>query len=314
MIDRGFWILRSSIFRPVAEVALEGFVHLGHLDADGGEFGGVHRAVGARGLRGDVHELGFVFEEDVVLFEDATLQDVVDDLAGGDLAGVGDVVGAEGDAFLPARKRGGDKLLELGDGIGGFEQTLVAHELCKVVARALAVIEGNAEAPKINVGGAGEDLFAEGLGAAVKGAVVLAEGEIGGVGLDEAGAIGARAGEDATGGDMAPRHAGGGAGLGDAAGEDGVAVEALGLVELAGVDVGFAGIAGGVDEEGGLVGAESGGEDRGVGVVHLGALEVAEGDALLREEDLISLADVAGTAEEIDHVGRKVKAMGERKD
>jgi hypothetical protein len=129
----------------------------------------------------------------------------------------------------------------------------------------------------------------------------LAEGEIGGVGLDEPGAIGAGAGKDATGGNVAPRHTDGGAGLGDAAGKDGVAVEALGFVELAGVDVGLAGIAGGVDEEGGLVGAEGGGEDRGVGVVDLGALEIAEGNALLREEDLISLADVAGTAEEIDH-------------
>jgi hypothetical protein len=37
---------------------------------------------------------------------------VVDDLAGGDLAGVGDVVGAERDAFFPAGESGGDEFLD----------------------------------------------------------------------------------------------------------------------------------------------------------------------------------------------------------
>ena len=100
---------------------------------------------------------------------------------------------------------------------------------------------------------------------------------------------------------MAPRNAGGGARFGDAPGEDGVAVEAFGFVELAGVDVGLAGVAGGVDQEGGLIGAKGGGERRGIGVINLGALEVTERDTLLREKRLVSLANVAGTAEEVNH-------------
>jgi hypothetical protein len=67
-------------------------------------------------------------------------------------------------------------------------------------------------------------------------------------------------------------------------------------VEFAGVDVGLAGVAGGVDQEGGFIGAKGGGERRGIGVVNLGALEVAERDTLLSEKRLVSLANVAGTA------------------
>jgi len=63
---------------------------------------------------------------------------------------------------------------------------------------------------------------------------------------------------------VAPGDAGGGAGLGDPAGEDGVAEEALGLVQLAGVDVGLAGVAGGVDQEVGLLASQEIGQHRGL--------------------------------------------------
>ena len=100
---------------------------------------------------------------------------------------------------------------------------------------------------------------------------------------------------------MAPGHAGVGAGLRDEAGQDGVAHEAFALVQLAGVDVGLAGVAGGVDEEFRPVAAQGGGEDRRAGVVELRAAQVAEGDALAREQRLVGLADVTGTSEQVDH-------------
>ena len=70
---------------------------------------------------------------------------------------------------------------------------------------------------------------------------------------------------------MAPGDACGGAGFGDAAGEDGVAKEAVGFVEFAGVYVGFTSVAGGVDEEGDFVGAQGFGEGGRIGVVEVGA-------------------------------------------
>ena len=69
---------------------------------------------------------------------------------------------------------------------------------------------------------------------------------------------------------MTPGDTGGGAGLGDAARKHGVAVEAIGLVELTSIDVGLAGVAGGVDEESGFISPQRGQERRRIGVVQLG--------------------------------------------
>ena len=157
---------------------------------------------------------------------------------------------------------------------------------------------------KIVIGPAGEHLLAERLGAAVEGAVVLAEGEVGRVGLGEARAVGAGAGVDAAGGDVAPGHARVGAGLRHEAGQDGVAQQALALVQFAGVDVGLAGVPGGVDEKLRPVAAQRGGEQRRVGVVELGPAQVAKRDAPAREQRLVRVADIAGTSEQVDH-GRR---------
>ena len=100
---------------------------------------------------------------------------------------------------------------------------------------------------------------------------------------------------------MAPRDAGGGACGRDAAGDDSVAEEALGLVQLAGVDVGLAGVAGGVDQEIGFLAAEQSGERGGVGVVEFGPAQRSERDAPALQQGLIGRANVTGTAEEIDH-------------
>ena len=64
----------------------------------------------------------------------------------------------------------------------------------------------------------------------------MAKREIGGVGLGEARAVRPRTREDTTGGNVAPRHAGRRAGLCDVTREDGVAEEAVCLVEFARVD------------------------------------------------------------------------------
>ena len=300
-MDHSLALVATSGFLPGAEGLFDGIADGCHLDADAGEFGGGHDAVRARGFCGEFHELVFAGEELVLLRVDAAFFDEGDNFAGSDVAGIGDVVDAEGDAFFPAGEGGGDELVELRNGVLGFEEFCVAHQLGEVVARAVDVIEGDAEAPDVDVGFSGEDFFAEGFGAAVEGAVVGAEAEVGRIGFGEAGAVGAGAGVDAAGGDVAPGDAGFGAGLGDEAGEDGVAEEALGFVKFAGVDVGLAGVAGGVDEELGFVGLERGGEDGGVGVVHIRAAEIAEGNVFAGEEGLVCLADVAGAAEKIDH-------------
>lgn len=254
---------------PAAQVAFDGVVDLGHLDAGGGELVGGHGAVGARGLGGGAHELGLVAEELELLGGDAGLFDQLDDLAGSDFAGVGDVVDPERHALFPAGEGGGDELLELRDGVGGLEQGVVADELREVIARVVDLVEGDAQAPDVNVGTTGEDFFAEGLGAGVEAAVVGAEGEIWGVGLAEARAVGPGAGVDAAGGDVAPGNAGIGAGLGDSAWQHGVAKEALGLVEFAGIDVRLASVASGIDQEDGLLATEQPGEGGLIGVVEI---------------------------------------------
>ncbi len=94
---------------------------------------------------------------------------------------------------------------------------------------------------------------------------------------------------------MAPRHPRLGAGLGDDAGQDGVAHQALALVEFAGVHVGFAGVAGGADEKFGAVAAQGGGEQGRIAVVELSAAQVADflsvlGDTLFKLRRLTALA------------------------
>ena len=78
---------------------------------------------------------------------------------------------------------------------------------------------------------------------------------------------------------MAPRDAGIGAGRGDGARQDGVAHDAIRLVQFAGVDVGLAGVAGGVDEEFRPVPAQRGGELGGAGVVEFRPAQAAKGQA-----------------------------------
>src|SRR5437016_16071 len=100
---------------------------------------------------------------------------------------------------------------------------------------------------------------------------------------------------------MAPWHASLGASLRDHAGQYGVAKKALVPVQLAGVDVWLAGIAGGIDEKFRPIALQCRAQSFTVGVVEFAAAKVAKWDPLLREQGLIGPADITGTSEQIDH-------------
>ncbi len=263
----------------------------------------LERGVLARGA----HEFGLAGEKLEVLVRDAGFFDEAHDLAGGDMAGIGDVVDAEGHALFPAGEGGFDEFIQLRDRIGRVEQGRVALHLRQVIARVVHLVERNAQTPDIDVGPAGEHLLAQRLGAGIEAAVVGAKREVGRVGFGETSAIGPRAGVDATGGDMAPRHARVGTRLGDRAGKDAVAHEALGFVQFAGVDVGLAGVAGGVDQENRLLPTKEVGERDLIGIVKISPADVAEGQAFALKQCLISRADITGASEQIDHMKSRVK-------
>lgn len=283
------------------------------MDADAGEFGGRHHAVGARSFRGDFHKLLLAGEELVFLRVHAAFLDERNHFARGDVTGVGHVVRAEGNAFFPACEGGGDELVQLRDRVFGIEELRVAHQFREVVARAVHVVERDAEAPDVHIGFAGEHLFAERLGAAVERAVIGAEAEVGRVVFRESAAVGARAGVDAARGNVTPGNAGFGASLGDQAGKNGVAKQALGFVQLAGVDIGFAGVAGGIDQKFGAIRFKRRGEYSGIGVIDFSPPQIAKWNVFAREQGLISLPDVPGTTKKIDHVkgGRKTALGGQ---
>ena len=117
--------------------------------------------------------------------------------------------------------------------------------------------------------------------------------EIGCVILAETAAARPFAGEDAAARHVAPRDAGLFASLPDASGKHGVAKEAGGLVVLAGVHVGLAGVARRVDDEGRFGLREQVGETRNFRVVGFLARQVAERDPQLPKEALERLAHVA---------------------
>src|SRR5690606_26600076 len=94
-----------------------------------------------------------------------------------------------------------------------------------------------------------------------------AKGEVRDVALGESRAVRASAGEDAAGGDVAPGHAGFGAGAAYQPGQYGVAREGFGLAALAGIDVRLAGVARAVDQELRARVAQVGAQAFGVGVV-----------------------------------------------
>jgi hypothetical protein len=96
---------------------------------------------------------------------------------------------------------------------------------------------------------------------------------------------------------VSPWNSGGGAGLGYATGEHGVAKEAIGFIKFAGIHVRFASITCRIDEEGDFVSPQGSSQGNGIRVIKICAGDRFEGEALACEEGLISLANVTGTAE-----------------
>src|ERR1039457_1435315 len=83
------------------------------------------------------------------------------------------------------------------------------------------------------------------------------------------------------------------AGLRDDARQDRVSEQALGLVQLAGVDIGLAGVSRGVDEKFGPVPLEAHAKRLAVGVVHLEAAQAPVGYCLEPEQRLVGVSDVS---------------------
>lgn len=100
---------------------------------------------------------------------------------------------------------------------------------------------------------------------------------------------------------MTPRDSGIGASLGDDAREYRVAHEAIGLVELTGIDVWLTRITSRVDQESGLFATEEFSQGSLIGVIEVGTPKIAKRNALALEERLISRTHITGTAEQIDH-------------
>ena len=297
---------------PAGESFVEGLGDGAHGDAGGFGFGGVHDTVGPRGFGGEAHELGFVGEEVEGFVRSDAVAEKGGDFAGRDRARVGQVVGAEGDLLFMAGEAGGNGIAEMGDGVFRFQEAGVGEQLGEVVAGAVDVVEGDAEAPEVALVGTRQNFFAKGFGAGVEGAVVGAEREIRGVVLMEAAAVLAATGKDAAGRDMAPRDTSRFAGLADAAGKDGIAIQAFRFVGFAGIDVGLAGVAGGIDEEGSARFPDQADDLGGIIAGRFRAADGAVGNATGFEKVLKRGANIAGTAEEKDvHASRKCWNGGE---
>ena len=74
----------------------------------------------------------------------------LDHFAGGDLAGVRDIINAAGHPLFPAGEGCGDEFLQLRNGVIGFEERRVTQELSQVIARAIDLIKGNAQTPNVS--------------------------------------------------------------------------------------------------------------------------------------------------------------------
>jgi hypothetical protein len=139
----------------------------------------------------------------------------------------------------------------------------------------------------------------------------LAEGEIGKIGFGKAAPM-IVAGEDTAGRDMGPRDGGAVAGFLDEGGEQGVAKKTVGFVEFAGVDVGFAGVSGTMDDPGGTEGVQKGSESAGNLGAPIGPDGGAEWQTARGERRLEGPADVAGGTQEKDH-GRRASWTGNKR-
>ena len=100
---------------------------------------------------------------------------------------------------------------------------------------------------------------------------------------------------------MSPWHPCGGAGVGDDPGQDRIAVEAFVPVEFAGVDIGFPRVTRRVDQEFRAILKQGGTQYLPIGVVEFGPTKIAKRNALPAQQRLISVTDITGASEKIDH-------------
>ena len=169
---------------PVGEGLFDGGFDGLDGNAGGFDFVGVHDAVGAGCLGRSFKKRVFRFEKlEGFAWGDAAFFNPLGDLAGGDTAGVGNVVDPGLQLLFPGLVGYGDKFLKLGDRVFGIEEFFVTEEFGEVVAGVIAVVKGDAETPDIAVFRPMEDFLAQGFGTAVPGAIVLAEGKVGWVGF-----------------------------------------------------------------------------------------------------------------------------------
>lgn len=114
---------------------------------------------------------------------------------------------------------------------------------------------------------------------------------------------------DTATGDVAPREFPGFADFPEHARKCCIALEAFGFVDLAGVDVGFASVASRIDEECGAVGIQVCSQAGGVCVVNVLPGEGSVRDIAVFQVGFVSLADIAGGAEQEDHGVYKVTGV-----
>lgn len=277
---------------PLAQRAFESFVDLGQDNTRRLELGCIQHAVRARGFNGEAHEFVFIGEETKFLPAHAAGADQVHDFARRGIPRIGDVVGAEGNAILPAPERRAAELVQLRKRVHRVEQPRVVHHLGQIVARVIQLVEGKAQPPDETGLRSGKHFFPQRLGAAIETAVVRPEGKVRRVILREPATTGRRAGVDAAAGDMAPWRAGFPAGLAQPTRQHGIGKEAVCLVVLAGVHVGLAGVAGGIDQELRLCIGQQIGQAPRVGIIDFLARQIPKGNPQPGKESLVSAANV----------------------
>lgn len=100
---------------------------------------------------------------------------------------------------------------------------------------------------------------------------------------------------------MAPRNLSDGAGVRDGLRQQGVAEQGVGAGDFARIDVGFAGVAGGVDHEGGALAAQVSEQVLEARVIELGAGERDEGDLATVKFGGEGAADKSRSSEQENH-------------
>ncbi len=165
-----------------------------HIHPRRDQLAAIHDAIRSRGYCSGGVELGIILPK---LKFAPGLEDIFDHLqhlGGRDIAGIRDIVDAEGDFLEPAIKAGLYIVRAVGEGVEVVVDLGVALDLGEVIAVIVELVEGNSQAPDVVLADSLDRLFPKCLGAAVKAAGLIPEGEIRGHRLIEAANFLGRAG------------------------------------------------------------------------------------------------------------------------